>query len=252
MFNEAGPAVAPTASFNTSSTSVCVNSSVLFNDLSANQPTTWDWNFGDGTTAVDQAPSHVYANPGTYTVTLTVTNAAGSNTSTLTNYITVNALPVVTISSSAANNVVCINDGTIQLTVSPANTIVTGVGVSGTSFDPTIAGLGTHNLAATFTDANGCAGTSNLLLSVEDCASIDNLIYNGVKVLPNPNNGQFVVSGLEIGQELKVYDMNGKIVLSQQIMKSTHLIDLEHVRSGVFYLQTVKNGKVGQIKFAVL
>ncbi len=252
MFNDAGQVLAPTASFNTSSASVCINSTVLFNDLSANQPTTWAWDFGDGTTATNQSPSHVYATPGTYTVTLTVTNAAGSNTSTLTNYITVNALPVVTIVSSAANNIVCINDGTIQLTVSPANTIVTGVGVSGASFDPIISGLGNQTLTATFTDANGCVGTSTLVLSVQDCASIDNLIYNGVKMMPNPNNGQFIVSGLEIGQELKVYDMNGKVVLSQNIVTSTHLIELEHVSSGVFYLQTVKNGKVGQLKFAVL
>jgi hypothetical protein len=90
------------------------------------------------------------------------------------------------------------------------------------------------------------------VLSVQDCASIDNLIYNGVKVLPNPNNGQFVVSGLEIGQELKVYDMNGKVVLSQTIVTSTQMIELDYVSSGLFYLQTVKNGKVGQLKFAVL
>ena len=252
MFNEAGPVVAPSASFNTASTSVCMNSPVQFNDLSANQPTTWAWNFGDNTTSTDQSPSHVYATPGTYTVTLTVTNSAGTNTSTLTNYITVNALPTVTITSSAVNNVVCISDGTIQLNVSPANTIVAGVGVSGTTFDPTIAGLGSQTLTATFSDANGCVGTSTLTLSVEACASIDNLIYNGVKVLPNPNNGQFVITGLEIGEELKVYDMNGKVVVSQTIVTSTQMIELDHVSSGLFYLQTVKNGKMGQLKFAVL
>jgi PKD repeat protein len=252
MFNEVGPAVAPIASFNSASTSVCINSTVLFNDLSTNQPTTWAWNFGDNTTSTDQSPSHVYATPGTYTVTLTVTNAAGTNTSTLTNYITVNALPAVSITSSAVNNTVCINDGTIQLTLSPANAVVTGVGVSGSSFDPTIAGLGVQTLTATFTDANGCIGTNTLVLSVEDCASIDNLIYNGVKVLPNPNNGQFVVTGLEIGQELKVYDMNGKVVVAENIVSSTQMIQLNHVSNGIFYLQTVKNGKVGQLKFAVL
>jgi PKD repeat protein len=252
MFNESGPVVAPSASFNTASTSVCMNSPVQFNDLSSNQPTTWAWNFGDNTTSTDQSPSHVYAAPGTYTVTLTVTNSAGTNTSTLTNYITVSALPTVTITSSAVNNVVCINDGTVQLNVSPANTIVAGVGVSGTTFDPTIAGLGSQTLTATFSDANGCVGTSTLTLSVEACASIDNLIYNGVKVLPNPNNGQFVITGLEIGEELKVYDMNGKVVLSQTILTSTQMIELDHVSSGLFYLQTVKNGKMGQLKFAVL
>jgi PKD repeat protein len=252
MFNEAGPVVAPTASFNTASTSVCVNSPVAFNDLSANQPTTWAWNFGDNTTSTDQSPSHVYATPGTYTVTLTVTNTAGSNTSTLTNYITVNALPVVTITSSAVNNAVCISDGIVQLTVSPANAVVTGVGVSGGSFDPTIAGIGAQTLTATYADANGCIGTNTLVLTVEDCASIDNLIYNGVKVLPNPNNGQFIVTGLEIGQVLKVYDMNGKVVLAENIVSSTQMIQLDRVSSGIFYLQTVKNGKIGQLKFAVL
>ncbi len=35
----------------------------------------WSWEFGDGGTANVQSPTHVYQNSGTYTVTLTVTNA---------------------------------------------------------------------------------------------------------------------------------------------------------------------------------
>jgi PKD repeat protein len=43
--------------------------------------TSWFWVFGDGTTSLLQAPGpHVYLAEGTYYVTLTVTNAAGSNT----------------------------------------------------------------------------------------------------------------------------------------------------------------------------
>lgn len=51
---------------------------VLFTDASTGSPTSRRWQFGDGTESTDTNPSHTYANPGTYTVTLTVTNAAGS------------------------------------------------------------------------------------------------------------------------------------------------------------------------------
>jgi PKD repeat protein len=36
------------------------------------------WNFGDGTTSTSRNPSHTYTNPGTYIITLTVSNAQGS------------------------------------------------------------------------------------------------------------------------------------------------------------------------------
>ena len=35
---------------------------------------TWNWDFGDGQTSTQQSPSHTYANPGAYTVTLVVFN----------------------------------------------------------------------------------------------------------------------------------------------------------------------------------
>ncbi len=53
------------------------------------------WDFGDGTSATDKTPSHVYANKGEYTVKLTVSNDAGcSNTSVQANYINVNDFTV--------------------------------------------------------------------------------------------------------------------------------------------------------------
>lgn len=57
--------------------------------------TSWLWNFGDGTTSNVQNPGHIYKAPGTYTASLTASNA-GSSTST-TKIITVNpcgTLPV--------------------------------------------------------------------------------------------------------------------------------------------------------------
>lgn len=52
---------------------------VYFTDRSTGYPTSWWWNFGDGSTSSAQHPNHQYVNPGIYTVTLTVSNAAGSS-----------------------------------------------------------------------------------------------------------------------------------------------------------------------------
>jgi PKD repeat protein len=53
---------------------------VLFLDASSNDPTTWEWDFGDGGKSRDRNPSHIYSAPGTYTVTLTAANLAGRST----------------------------------------------------------------------------------------------------------------------------------------------------------------------------
>ena len=45
---------------------------------------TWLWTFGDGATATEQNPLHVYLAPGTYTVSLTVTRTSDGYTATMT------------------------------------------------------------------------------------------------------------------------------------------------------------------------
>ena len=82
--------VAPVAAFSGDPTSGTVPLTVVFTDASEYNPTAWSWNFGDGGTSAVQNPSHTYTAVGTYTVSLTVTNAFGSDTETKTGYITVN------------------------------------------------------------------------------------------------------------------------------------------------------------------
>jgi PKD repeat protein len=74
-----GSSTGPTASFNASPTSGPAPLSVAFTDTSTGSPTSWSWNFGDGQASTDQSPTHVYSAAGTYTVSLTASNAGGSD-----------------------------------------------------------------------------------------------------------------------------------------------------------------------------
>jgi PKD repeat protein len=84
------PASLPTAEFSASPTSGKVPLTVTFTDLSTNSPTSWAWDFGDGTTSDLQNPSHQYTVAGTYTVKLTVMNGDGSDEGVKEGYIIVN------------------------------------------------------------------------------------------------------------------------------------------------------------------
>jgi uncharacterized repeat protein (TIGR02543 family) len=90
----------PVADFIASSTSVVVGETVNFTDLSTNTPTSWSWNFGDSGTSTSQNPGHSYNAVGAYTVSLTATNAVGSDTETKTNYINVAEVPYCSASAN--------------------------------------------------------------------------------------------------------------------------------------------------------
>jgi PKD repeat protein len=78
-----------TANFSGSPTSGTAPLTVNFTDLSTGSPTSWSWNFGDGGTSTAQNPSHQYTLAGSYNVTLTATNACGSDAEVKNGYITV-------------------------------------------------------------------------------------------------------------------------------------------------------------------
>lgn len=86
-----GGGLVPQAAFTADDTTGAPPHTVQFTDESGGSPTSWAWNFGDGVgTSTLRDPTYTYSNPGVYSVTLTVSNSAGTGAPlTKTNYISV-------------------------------------------------------------------------------------------------------------------------------------------------------------------
>ncbi len=97
----------PKANFIANQTKGTAPFTVTFTDVSSNNPTAWKWNLGDGDTSTQQNLAYTYNDPGTYTVTLIVTNNFGSDTAIKKDYIqvvkAVNAPPVASFTVSPTN-----------------------------------------------------------------------------------------------------------------------------------------------------
>lgn len=86
----------PVANFSASTTTPAVGGTVNFTDVSTNTPTSWTWTFEGGSPSTysgQTPPSITYATAGLYLVSLTVSNANGTDTKTRSQYINVGGTP---------------------------------------------------------------------------------------------------------------------------------------------------------------
>jgi PKD repeat protein len=150
-------------SFNGTPISGSIPLVVNFTDTSTNSPKSWLWIFGDGdnTNSTVQNPVHKYASAGIYSVSLTVTNAGGINSSTRTGYIFAN--PTITASAGSGGTIspsgsVVVSYGTNQsFTITPntgysINTVTVDGVSQGTITPYTFTNVtAAHTISATFT-----------------------------------------------------------------------------------------------------
>ncbi|HWB62873.1 MAG TPA: PKD domain-containing protein [Chitinophagales bacterium] len=166
--------VPPVANFSVSDTLTTCTGTIQFTDLSTNVPTSWLWNFGDGATSAAQNPSHTYTTNGYYTVSLTATNAYGSNTATHTNYIHVNKP-----AGPTAANVTHCGASTFSLSASTSYGVSwfdsTGTRLSGSNpfVTPSLTHTTTYWVEDTVT-----AGTSNVGLAANTSVSAGGYFSN--------------------------------------------------------------------------
>lgn len=96
--------VAPVASFTWDYTDANASGTldagelIQFTDTSTNSPTSWSWDFDDTNSSTDQNPTHSYNTAATYSVSLTVTNPAGSDSASDSVTVEPNSLATVTVS----------------------------------------------------------------------------------------------------------------------------------------------------------
>lgn len=159
----------PTSSFTTTNTSP---NTIAFTNTSTGSPTSYLWNFGDGTTSTEENPTHVFTTDGIYTISLTAINDCGSQTSSHDVTISGNA-PTANIIVSPSNNI-CIGQ-TVNFTADvSANTqsvawiFEGGSPATSTDNNPSVVftTVGSHNV--TLTAVNGPSSTNaNTVITVQ-------------------------------------------------------------------------------------
>lgn len=85
----------PTANFSVVNNPICNGSQVQFINNSSASATSYQWSFEGGipSTSTERNPLITYPEPGSYSVSLTVTNNSGSNEAILDDYIIVDSIP---------------------------------------------------------------------------------------------------------------------------------------------------------------
>ncbi|WP_411032405.1 gliding motility-associated C-terminal domain-containing protein [Spongiimicrobium sp. 3-5] len=143
-------------------TDICVDANALDLNTLAN-PVGGTFS-GPGVTGNSFDPA--IAGTGAHDLTYEFTDANGC-TNSITVAITVNDLPVVTFDNPSD---ICVDANALDLTslANPVGGTFSGPGVTGNSFDPTIAGTGVHNLTYEFTDVNGCINSATAIITVND------------------------------------------------------------------------------------
>ena len=86
------------------------------------QVLTYAWTFGDGGTGTGVSPTHTYATPGNYTVSLTVSNTSSLSSTPATTTATITAAPDFTLSASPQSVAISTSDSEVlDLNVMPLN-----------------------------------------------------------------------------------------------------------------------------------
>ncbi len=157
----------PIAGFNANQTSGCAPFTVMFNNTSSSNSTSFQWTFPGGNPSSSTAsnPTVVYSTPGTYNVTLVATNSAGSSTLTQANYITVNTVPTAGFTSMSNGAMVSFTNTSNNASSYSWNF---GDGNSSTQTNPThtYAADGAYTVVLSATNACGTVTTSSTVTIV--------------------------------------------------------------------------------------
>ena len=172
---------------------------------------------------------------GTYTSTQSVNGCPSAVSNTIT--VTVNQNPSV---SFGAVDDMCNYDDPIVLTQgSPAGGTYSGTGISGNQFNPASAGNGSHTITYSYTDSNGCSGSSTSIIEVDECLGLTSNEEIQISIFPNPTNGFITVdSGTKHINEISVYDQAGRLILNLPYnAESKAQLDLGSFANGVYTLK---------------
>ncbi|HRF99771.1 MAG TPA: T9SS type A sorting domain-containing protein [Bacteroidia bacterium] len=231
----------------TSAPSISINSATICSGstatLTASGVTTYTWSTLSNATSINVNPTAttVYSVAGTLSGCTTI--------ATQTAVVTVNSLPVVTL--GAISGPLCTTDAAVALSGSPANGIYSGVGVTGSSFDPALSGAGSFTVSYYYTDNNSCSSVATQTVDVSVCTGINEINDAAVTIYPNPTKDVIHVkmdASLVDNATINLYDAIGKLVISERVNNTTTTLNLKDFATGMYTIRVVAEGKQSIIK----
>ncbi|MBT3207044.1 MAG: T9SS type A sorting domain-containing protein [Bacteroidetes bacterium] len=152
----------------------------------------------------------------------------------------VNPLPTILIEPFNPDSV-SLNSGLVNLpNVLPAGGTFSGSGISGNSFDPQIAGIGTFWISYFYTDPNtNCTNSDSVQITVFDDTGIKSLANKQIEIFPNPSYGKFTIEGYNL-HSVEIRNITGKIVKQFSIdNKKSTIINLKEQAKGIYFVKVV-------------
>jgi PKD repeat protein len=265
----ATPTSAPVADFIASATAVAPSTAVIFTDLSTDLPTSWawvitpatGWSYTGGTNATSQNPEVTFTADGLYTIELTASNIAGSDTETKVDYIEVQTPVIAPVADFAASATSILLSETVTFTdlstntptswtwtITPATGWTFAGGTNANSQNPQVtfntAGLYTIELAAINTGGSDIE-TKTDYITVVDNAAVSENATDVLTIYPNPTNGSFVIQSGNTslhGSSVTVSDITGRMIFSEISSDDKMTIDLSTEPAGIYVVQIYSAG----------
>lgn len=231
---------------------VATDLDVVFTDTTSGAPTSWAWDFGDGSVDSTASPSHTFASDDIYMVQLITTNICGSDT--VVQMVAACAameggfdvMPTDTLAGEFA-----FSDTTSGTPVSWS----WDFGDSGTSTDQNpVHTYATSDLfTVTLIVENACGVIDTVTREVSFTSSIDNGLSNAtLEIYPNPSKGQIqldITTERIDEMQIEIFDARGKLVrthvLNNLIGFHKERLDLSDLADGIYVLKILADGQVG-------
>ena len=205
--------------FTASDNSICANECVNFTYTGNGTPTQYSWQFEGSSTAssISAGPFGIcYPTAGSYDVSLTITNACGTYTTTLEDYIQVNASNAVTITAVGSTSI-C-PGGEVELTTNSAGPYQWMLGATpipgATSSTLTVNAAGDYSLNTT----GNCGGTSNVITVTIQPALTPEIVADGAL---NLCNGQSVGLAVDAIYDTYQWYLNNVMIPGEQSAQLT-------------------------------
>ncbi|MDZ7846274.1 MAG: PKD domain-containing protein [Owenweeksia sp.] len=246
---------APTSSFSVVNSGACTNDTITFQDNSTGTINNYQWSFGAGATpaTANTAGPHkvVYSSGGAKLVSLTVSNAGGSDVTN--NSAFVKGEPNTNFSSTVNLNTVNFNDASA---FSPtAWHWDFGDGDTSNLQNPTHIYWATGTYAVSLTTTNNC-GSATFVDSVTiNAISLEEELLKQVQLFPNPTEGQLNLNlpdGLITKSALRITDLSGRLInkMESGSLKAHNHLNLSKLPKGVYLIELSTDA--GQRNFRVL